>query len=146
MKITNLTNLFFKVSNDLWLRIMKDIFYFVHKPCNLRNDSTLPRQIFWSKKHNFSGPKNTGVLCKIVNAKSLGILFQKNFWGTGKCPLILWYIWYIDNGTLTMYTLFNHALNGSSINIPNVILSSFSNILHYGCEILCNIHFCIFLL
>ena len=35
----------YKMRNDLGPETMKDIFHFVHKPCNLRNDSILQSQI-----------------------------------------------------------------------------------------------------
>ena len=39
-----LATVIYKVKNDLGPEIMKNIFHFVQKPYNLRNDSTLQRQ------------------------------------------------------------------------------------------------------
>ena len=54
----------YKVRNVLRPEIMKDIFHFVQKPYNLRNDSTLQRQrnrsVLWNRKHIFLCPQNMG--------------------------------------------------------------------------------------
>ena len=73
----------YKVRNDLGPEIMKDIFHFVQKPYNLRNDSTLQRQ----RKHTvYFGTENISylalkiweiVLCEIKNANSLDIFLKK---------------------------------------------------------------------
>ena len=52
----------YKVRNDLGPEIMKDIFHFVQKPYNLRNDSTLKRQrnctvYFGTENISFLSPK-----------------------------------------------------------------------------------------
>ena len=73
----------YKVRNDLGPGILKDIFHFVQKPYNLRNDSTLQRRInctvyFGIENICFLAPKIWEIVpCEIKNAKSLDIL-RKN--------------------------------------------------------------------
>ena len=77
MKILD-TNIF-KMRNDLGPEIMKDIFHFVQKPYNLRNDSTLQRRrnravYFGIQSTSSLAPKIWQiVLCDIKKAKSLDI-------------------------------------------------------------------------
>ena len=77
MKISD-TNIF-KMRNDLGPEIMKDIFHFVQKPYNLRNDSTLQRRrnravYFGIQSTSSLAPKIWQiVLCDIKKAKSLDI-------------------------------------------------------------------------
>ena len=74
-----LTTKIYKVRSDLGLVIMKNIFHFVKKPYNLRNDSTLQKQkklhsVLWNRQHIFSYSKTWELAsCKIKNAKSLDI-------------------------------------------------------------------------
>ena len=83
----------YKVRNNLGPEIMKDIFHFVQKPYNLRNDSTLQRRInctvyFGTENISSLAPKIWGiVLCKIKNAKSLDVFKEKvKLWTTDICP------------------------------------------------------------
>ena len=83
----------YKVRNHLGPEIMKDIFHFVQKPYNLRNDSTLQRQ---RNRTVYFGPESISCLaskiweivpCEIKNAKSLDIFTVKiKLWKTDKCP------------------------------------------------------------
>ena len=63
---------------------MKDVFHFVHKPHNLRNDLTLPRQrncrvYFGAERIPSLAPEIWELVpCNIVNAKSIDIFFKKN--------------------------------------------------------------------
>ena len=59
---------------------MKDVFHFVHKPHNLRNDSTLPRQRnFGVERIPSLAPEIWELVpCNIVNAKLIDIFFKKN--------------------------------------------------------------------
>ena len=74
----------YKVRNDLGPEIMKDIFHFVQKPYNLRNDSTLQRQInctlyFGTENISSIAPKLWEIVnCEIKNTKSLDIFKEKN--------------------------------------------------------------------
>ena len=75
----------YKVRNDLGPEIMKDVFHFVQKPYNLRNDSTLQRRrnrtvYFGTESTSSLAPKMWEiVLCEIKNAKSLTrYFFRKN--------------------------------------------------------------------
>ena len=87
MKILD-TNIF-KMRNDLGPEIMKDIFHFVQKPYNLRNDSTLQRRrnravYFGIQSTSSLAPKIWQiVLCDIKKAKSLDIL-KKNKKNSGQ--------------------------------------------------------------
>ena len=67
----------YKMRNDLGPKILKDIFHFVQKPYNLRNDSTLQRQrnctVYFGTESIWEI-----VPCDIKNAKSLGIFKEKN--------------------------------------------------------------------
>ena len=66
----------YKARNDLGPEIMKDIFHFVQKPYNLRNDSTLQRRTvyFGTESISFLAPKIWEIVfCEIKNAKSLDI-------------------------------------------------------------------------
>ena len=83
----------YKVRNDLGPEIMKDIFHFVQKPYNLKNDSTLQRRrnctvYFGTESISSLAPKIWEiVLCEIKNAKSLDSFFKKRkLWTTDKCP------------------------------------------------------------
>ena len=72
----------YKARNDLGPEIMKDIFHFVQKPYNLRNDSTLQRRTnrpvyFGTERISSLAPKIWEIVpCDIKNAKSLDI-FKK---------------------------------------------------------------------
>ena len=86
----------YEVRNDLGPEIMKDIFHFVQKPYNLRNDSTLQRRrkctmYFGIENLSSLAPKMWGiVLCKIKKARSLDVCKEKVKLGTtDKCPCIL---------------------------------------------------------
>ena len=74
--------------NDLGPEITKDIFHFVQKPYNLRNDSTLQRRrnftvCFETESISSLAPK----IWEIKNAKSLDIFKEKiKLWTTDKCP------------------------------------------------------------
>ena len=70
--------------NDLGPKILKDIFHFVQKPYNLRNDSTLQRQrnctVYFGTESIWEI-----VPCDIKNAKSLDIFKEKKLCITDKC-------------------------------------------------------------
>ena len=67
----------YKARNYLGPEIMKDIFYSVQKPYNLRNDSTQQRRrnrtvYFGTESISFLAPKIWEIVpCEIKNAKSL---------------------------------------------------------------------------
>ena len=73
----------YKARNDLGPDIMKDIFHFVQKPYNLRNDSTLKRRkngtvYFGTESISSLAPKIWEIVpCEIKNAKSRDIFFLK---------------------------------------------------------------------
>ena len=82
---------------------MKDIFHFVQKPYNLRNDSTLQRRAnrtvyFGTESISSLAPKIWEIVpCEIKNAKSLDIFSKRiKLWPTDKCPCRLCKR-YIDN-------------------------------------------------
>ena len=57
----------YKVKNDLGRKIMADIFHFVEKPYNLRNNYakvSKPHSLFWNRKYNFSCSKTMGINSK----------------------------------------------------------------------------------
>ena len=55
----------YKVKNDLRPKSIADIFHFVEKPYNLRNNSIMQRQanrsLFWNRKYIFSCSKTMGI-------------------------------------------------------------------------------------
>ena len=69
----------YKARNDLGPQIMKDIFHFVQKPYNFRNDSTLQRRTnhtvhFGTERISSLAPKIWEIApCEIKSAKSLHI-------------------------------------------------------------------------
>ena len=73
----------YKARNGLGPEIMKDIFHFVQKPYNLRNDSTLKRRkngtvYFGTESISSLAPKIWEIVpCEIKNAKSRDIFFLK---------------------------------------------------------------------
>ena len=83
----------YKVKNDLGPKIMADIFHFVEKPYNLRNNSIIQRQAnrtvyFGTESISFLAPKSWELIpSEIKSAKSLNI-FKENIksWRTDKCP------------------------------------------------------------
>ena len=83
----------YKVRNDLGSETMKDIFHFVQKRYNLRNDSTLQRRrnrtvYFGTESISSLAPKIWEIVpCEIKNAKSLDIFKKRiKLWTTDKCP------------------------------------------------------------
>ena len=73
----------YKVRNDLGPEIMKGIFHFLQKPCNLRNDSTLKRRrnctaYFGTESISSLAPKIWDIVpWEIKSAKSLVIFKEK---------------------------------------------------------------------
>ena len=83
----------YKARNYLGPEIMKDIFHFVQKPYNLRNDSTLQKRTnrrvyFGTESISSLAPKIWEIVpCEIKNAKSLDIFKKRiKLWTTNKCP------------------------------------------------------------
>ena len=83
----------YKARNDLGPEIMKDIFHFVQKPYNLRNDSTRQRRTnhtvyFGTESISSLAPKIWEIVpCEIKNAKSLDIFKKRiKLWTTDQCP------------------------------------------------------------
>ena len=83
----------YKVRNDLRPKIMKDIFQFIDKPYNLRNNSIIQRQqnrtvYFGTESLTSLAPKIWELVPnEIKNAKSLEIFKEKiKTWTTDKCP------------------------------------------------------------
>ena len=83
----------YKGRNDLGPEIIKDIFIFVQKPYNLRNDSTLQRRTnrtvyFGTESISSLAPKIWEIVpCEIKNAKSLDNFKKRiKLWATHKCP------------------------------------------------------------
>ena len=83
----------YKVKNDLGPKIVADIFQFVEKLCNLRNNSIMQRQAnrtvyFGTESITSLAPK----LCELIpgeikSAKSLNIFEAKiKSWTKDKCP------------------------------------------------------------
>ena len=73
----------YKVKNDLRPKIMADIFYFVEKPYNLRNDSIIQKQAnrtvcFETENISSLAPKLWELIpSEIKNGKSLNIFKEK---------------------------------------------------------------------
>ena len=72
---------------------MADLFYFVEKPYNLRNNSIIQKQAnrtvyFGTESISPLAPKLWELIpSKIKSAKSLNIFKDKTkYWATGKCP------------------------------------------------------------
>ena len=89
----------YKMRNDLGPETMKDIFHFVHKPCNLRNDSNS------AKPNNVTGSISSLaskiwllVPCEMKNVKSLDISFKKNKTHWQQINVLVDFV----KGTLTM--------------------------------------------
>ena len=83
----------YKVKNDLGPKIMVDIFHFVEKPYNLRNDSIIQRQanrtVYFGTGSISSLAPNLWELIpsEIKFPKSLNIFKEKiKSWTTDKCP------------------------------------------------------------
>ena len=83
----------YKARNYLGPEIMKDIFHFVQKPYNLRNDSTLQKRTnrrvyFGTESISSLAPKIWEIVpCEIKNAKSLDIFKKRiKLWTINKCP------------------------------------------------------------
>ena len=83
----------YKVKNDLGSKVMADIFHFVEKPCNLRNNSIIQwqanRTVYFGTESIASlAPKLwEAILSEIKRAKSLNVFKEKiKFWTTDKCP------------------------------------------------------------
>ena len=83
----------YKVKNDLGPEIMKEVFQFIEKPYNLRNNSVIQRHInrtvyFGTESITSLAPRIWEILpVEIKNAKSLGIFKEKiKTWTTDKCP------------------------------------------------------------
>ena len=83
----------YKVKNDLGPKIMADIFHFVEKPYNLRNNSIMQRQAnrtvyFGTESITSLAPKLWELIpSEIKSAKSLNIFKAKiKSWTTDKCP------------------------------------------------------------
>ena len=83
----------YKTKNDLRPKIMKDIFHFIRKPYNLRNDPELQRR---RNRTVYFGTESISSLAlkiwelipsDIRSANSLGMFKEKiKFWTTDKCP------------------------------------------------------------
>ena len=83
----------YKVKNDLGPKIMADIFHFVEKSYNLRNNSIIQRQgnravYFGTESVSSLAPKLWELIpSEIKSAKSLNIFKAKiKSWTTDKCP------------------------------------------------------------
>ena len=83
----------YKVKNDLGPKIMADIFRFVEKPYNLRNNSIMQRQAnhtvyFGTESVTSLAPKLWELISsEIKSAKSINIFKAKiKSWTTDKCP------------------------------------------------------------
>ena len=83
----------YKVKNDLGPKIMADIFHFVEKPYNLRNNSIIQSQAnrkfyFGTESLSSLAPKLWELIpSEIKSAKSRNIFKEKiNSWTTDKCP------------------------------------------------------------
>ena len=83
----------YKTKNDLGPKIMKDTFYFIQKPYNLKNDPDLQRS---RNRRVYLGTESISSLAlkvwelipsDIRSANSLEIFKEKiKFWTTDKCP------------------------------------------------------------
>ena len=82
-----------RVKNDLGSKIIADIFHFVEKPYNLRNNTIIQRQAnrtvyFGTESISSLAPKLWEVIpSEIKSTKSLNIFKEKiKYWTTDKCP------------------------------------------------------------